>query len=77
MERTPGLYVTLQKDGKIKRTLVTNKGETVLKETTIGAELIWFAELDYNSYLDSLIELKPWQRKQKMITIPKITVPFI
>ena len=63
MKRTPGLYVTLQKDGKIKRTLVTNKGETVLKETTIGAELIWFAELDYNSYLDSLIKIEALAEK--------------
>ena len=58
MKRTPGLYVTLQKGGIIKRTLVTNKGETVLDETTIGAELIWYAELDYNTYVDSLIKIE-------------------
>lgn len=63
MQRTPGLYVTLQKDGIIKRTLVTNKGENVLDETTIGAELIWFAELDFNTYLDSLIEIEELAEK--------------
>ena len=36
MKRAPGLYVTLQKDNKIKRTLVRNKGETELNETTIN-----------------------------------------
>ena len=50
MQRTPGLYVILQRDGKIKRTLVTDKGETVLDDTTIGAELIRYAELDYSTY---------------------------
>ncbi|MGN0451983.1 MAG: hypothetical protein ACI4FN_07735 [Acutalibacteraceae bacterium] len=50
MQRTPGLYVTLQRDSKIKRTLVTDKGETVLDDTTIGAELIRYAELDYSTY---------------------------
>ena len=63
MQRTPGLYVTLQKDGIIKRTLVTNKGENVLDETTIGAELIWFAELDFNTYLDSLIKIEKLAEK--------------
>ena len=63
MQRTPGLYVTLQKDGIIKRTLVTNKGENVLDETTIGAELIWFAELDFNTYLDSLIKIEELAEK--------------
>lgn len=63
MQRTPALYVTLQKDGIIKRTLVTNKGENVLDETTIGAELIWFAELDFNTYLDSLIKIEELAEK--------------
>lgn len=63
MQRTSGLYVTLQKDGIIKRTLVTNKGENVLDETTIGAELIWFAELDFNTYLDSLINIEELAEK--------------
>ena len=63
MQRTPGLYVTLQKDGIIKRTLVTNKGETVLDKTTSGAELIWFAELDFNTYLDSLKKIEELAEK--------------
>lgn len=58
MKRTPGVYVTLQNGGIIKRTLVTNKGETVLDDTTIGAELIWYAELDYNTYVDTLIKME-------------------
>ena len=63
MKRTPGLYVTLQKGGKIKRTLVTTKGETVFNETTIAAELIWYAELDYNTYVDSLIKIENLSEK--------------
>ena len=58
MKRTPGLYVTLQKDGKRIRTLDRNKGEKVLDDTTIGEELIWFAELDFNSYVDSLCKME-------------------
>lgn len=58
MEKIPGLYVTLKNNGIIKRTLVTNKGETVLDETTVGAELIWFAELDYHGYTKRLSELE-------------------
>lgn len=63
MKRTPGLYVTLQNDGIIKRTLVTNKGETVLGDTTIGAELIWYSELDYNTYIDILIKMEELSEK--------------
>lgn len=63
MKRTPGLYVKLQKGGTIKRTLVTNKGETVLDETTIGAELIWYDELDYSTYVDSLIKMEDLAEK--------------
>ena len=63
MKKIPGLYVTLQKDGIIKRNLVTNKGETVLDETTIGAELIWYAELDYRAYIDSLIKIEDLAEK--------------
>ena len=63
MKRTPGLYVTLLKDGKIKRTLVTNKGETILEETTIGAELIWYAELDYSTYISSLRKIEELSEK--------------
>ena len=63
MQRTPGLYVIQQKDGKIKSTLVTDKGETVLDDTTIGAELIQYAELDYSTYIDSLCEIEELSEK--------------
>lgn len=63
MKRTPGLYVTLQQDGRIKRTLVTNKGEMKLDETTVGAELIWFSELDFNTYVDSLCKIEDLSEK--------------
>lgn len=46
----------------------------MLDETTIGAELIWYAELDYNTYVDSLIKIEDLAEKQKMMAIPKITV---
>ena len=71
MQRTPGLYVTLQNGGIIKRTLVTNKGETELNETNIGAELIWFAELDFNSYLDALIKIEDLAEKTEDDGDPK------
>lgn len=63
MKRTPGLYVTLLNDGKIKRTLVMNKSETVLDETTVGAELIWYAELDYSTYIDSFCKIEELAEK--------------
>lgn len=71
MQRTPGLYVSLQNGGIIKRTLVTNKGETELDETTIGAELIWFAELDFSTYLDALIKIEDLAEKTEDDGDPK------
>ncbi len=52
-----GLYITLEKDGKIKRTLVNSKGEIKLEDTTINDELIYFAELDFQTYIDSFCEI--------------------
>ena len=71
MQRTPGLYVALQNGGIIKRTLVTNKGETELDKTTIGAELIWFAELDFSTYLDALIKIEDLAEKTEDDGDPK------
>ncbi|MDO4618805.1 MAG: DUF6076 domain-containing protein [Clostridia bacterium] len=71
MQRTPGLYIKLQNGGIIKRTLVTNKGETVLDATTISAELIWFAELDFNTYLDALIKIEDLAEKTEDDGDPK------
>lgn len=53
-----GLYVALEKDGKIKRTLVNSKGEIKLDDTTINDELIDFAELDFQTYIDSFCEIE-------------------
>ncbi len=53
-----GLYVTLEKGGKIKRTLVNSKGEIKLNDTTINDELIDFAELDFQTYIDSFCEIE-------------------
>ena len=37
----------------------------MLDETTIGEELIWFAELDFNTYLDSLIKIEAMTEKRE------------
>lgn len=71
MKRTPGLYLTFHNGGIIKRTLVMNKGETVLNETTLGAELIWYSELDYSTYIDSLIKIEDLSEKAEDDGKPK------
>ena len=53
-----GLYVTLEKGGKIKRVLVNSKGEIKLDDTTINDELIDFAELDFQTYIDAFCEIE-------------------
>ena len=45
-----GLYVTLEKDGYIKRNLITNSGEKELPPTTIKDEIIEFSELNFGPY---------------------------
>ena len=55
-----GLYVTLEKDGYIKRNLITNSGEKELPPTTIKDEIIEFSELNFGPYskiVDVLQEL--------------------
>ena len=45
-----GLYVTLEKDGNIKRNLITESGEQELPVTTIKDEIIEFSELNFWPY---------------------------
>lgn len=45
-----GLYVTLEKDGCIKRNLITESGEQELPATTIKDEIIAFSELNFGPY---------------------------
>ena len=50
MKSQAGLYVTLEKDGYIKRNLITNSGEKELPRTTIKDEIIEFSELNFGPY---------------------------
>lgn len=50
MDPLIGLYVTLEKDGYIKRTLSTESGEQELPITTIKDEIIEFSELKFGPY---------------------------
>ena len=50
MKSQIGLYVTLEKDGYIKRNLITNSGEKELPPTTIKDEIIEFSELNFGPY---------------------------
>lgn len=55
-----GLYVALEKDGNIKRNLITETGEQELPATTIKDEIIEFSELNFGPYskiVDVLQEL--------------------
>lgn len=45
-----GLYITLEKDGQIKRNLITESGEKELPVTTIKDEIIEFSELNFWPY---------------------------
>lgn len=48
--RPTGLYLTLEENGKIKRTLVSKKKEHELEATTIKDEIILFSEINYKHY---------------------------
>ena len=50
MKPQAGLYVTLEKDGYIKRNLITNSGDKELPPTTIKDEIIEFSELNFGPY---------------------------
>lgn len=45
-----GLYITLEKDGNIKRNLITESGEQELPATTIKDEIVEFSELNFGPY---------------------------
>ena len=50
-----GLYVTLEKDGYIKRNLITNSGDKKLPPTTIKDEIIEFSESNFGPYSQVVI----------------------
>ena len=50
LDQQIGLYVTLEKDGNIKRNLITESGEQELQITTIKDEIIEFSELNFWPY---------------------------
>ena len=50
MKSQIGLYVTLEKDGYIKRNLITNSSENEFPPTTIKDEIIEFSELNFGPY---------------------------
>ena len=50
MKPQVGLYVTLEKDGYIKRNLITNSSDKELSPTTIKDEIIEFSELNFGPY---------------------------
>ena len=49
-EQQFGLYVTLEDDGYIKRTLISETGEKDLPFTSIQDEVILFSELNFEPY---------------------------
>ena len=51
MDTRMGLYVTLLQDGKIKKRLTDKNGETEEYETTIADEVIMYASLNYDTYM--------------------------
>lgn len=51
MDTRMGLYVTLLPDGKIKKRLTDKNGETEEYETTIADEVIMYASLNYDTYM--------------------------
>lgn len=60
-----GLYVTLEKDGYIKRNLITDSGEQELPATTIKDEIIEFSELNFSPYSKVVMEFKNLRTKLK------------
>ena len=50
MGKNLGLYVSLNDDGTLNRTLVSVAGETQLEPTTVKDEVILFSELSFYFY---------------------------
>lgn len=66
MERGLGLYVRLCGDGTVKRTLRSAKGETELRDTTIGDALIDFSELNFENYAKILDVIKQYDEEAEI-----------
>ncbi|MEG2634136.1 MAG: hypothetical protein RSA97_06035, partial [Oscillospiraceae bacterium] len=54
MSATTGLYVTVDKTGKIKRSLTQDSGETKFEISTVEDELILFSELNFKPYAEAI-----------------------
>lgn len=50
MGKNLGLYVALNADGTLKRTLVSVSGEMQLEPTTVKEEIILFSDLSFYLY---------------------------
>lgn len=51
MNQPYGLYVTIEKDGRIKRKLVTKSGTETVDSVSVKDELINFSARDMRTYL--------------------------
>ena len=51
MNQPYGLYVTIEKDGRIKRNLVTKSGTETVDSVSVKDELINFSARDMGTYL--------------------------
>lgn len=58
MSKKLGLYVSLQENGRLSRTLVSVSGETMLEPTTVNEEILLFSELNFHYYAFVLDRIK-------------------
>lgn len=55
-----GLFVTIEKDGQIKRKLVPQSGEEIIDFATVKDELLRFANSDMTWYLENIRDIRTY-----------------
>ena len=52
MERNTGLYITYNDEGQVKKTLVTFKGKTITKDSTVAQEILSFINMSLSPFAE-------------------------
>lgn len=57
MEKSKGLYVTIDEKGNLQHTLVTDEGEEKLHDTTVKDEILTLVDWDIRYYIERINEI--------------------
>lgn len=77
MKTQVGLYVTLFPDGRIRKEIVDNSGETVKFETSVAHDLLYYANMLYEPYENVIGYIKKLFGENDMNTLEASAKIFI